>query len=133
MKKVLRSFLFILVLFILCFVGCAKTAQSDGKLNVKVVIDSEVVCEKQVDFLKGNNLVDLLKEDSEIKLSGTNSEYGFTITGVCGVEASSKGETYYWKILVDGGYSSVGISSIELVDGMEISLELVDWTLETWE
>ena len=136
MKNFLKRFLVILIaLFVVfSFSACEKKASGNGKFEVSVVDqNAEQLYKTTIKFKSGDSAVDLLKNHEAIKLNGETSEYGFYVTGVYGIEAYSVGETYYWKLLVDGEASSVGISSIELVDGMKLEFVLIDWTTESWE
>ena len=56
------------------------------------------------------------------------SEYGIYITTLCGKNASDVGKTYFWSLYVDDKVSEVGLSSVELKNGMKIKLVLTDWT-----
>lgn len=72
------------------------------------------------------SVLDALLADSEVELAGSESEYGYYITGVKGIEANGA-QNEYWQILVDGEPASVGISQIELTYGQVLTLELVQW------
>lgn len=137
MKKFLKRFLVVLIaLFaVIAFSACGgKQAEGSGKFEVIVVDEAEkTLLDKTISFASGDSLVELLKADKKVKLEGSTSEYGFYVEGVCGINATDKGETYYWKLLVNGEASMVGISSVELVDGMKITFVLTDWTTESWE
>ena len=70
-------------------------------------------------------MLDALLLNSEVE-QGSESEYGYYITGVKGIEANGA-QNEYWQILVDGEPASVGISQIELTYGQVLTLELVQW------
>ena len=136
MKKYFKRFLIILIAIFAVFSlsACGKKADSSGKFEIVVVNEKgSTILDKTISFEKGDNLVDLLKADRKVKLNGNVTEYGFYVTGVCDIEASTVGENYYWRLSVDDEISLVGISSVELRDGMKITFELIDWTTETWE
>lgn len=128
-----KRFLFLLVAFIALFtmfVGCkGPEAQGDGTITV-IVEDSDKteLFKGEIIFNKGDSLVDLLKSHEEIKLGGSDSEYGFFVESVCGKNASDAGETFFWNLKINGEDSMVGISSVVIEDKMEVKLSLVDWT-----
>ena len=136
MKKFLRRFLIVLIAFIAVFSlsACGKKAEGSGKFEVTIVDENEkTLVQKEISFKKGDDIVKLLQDDKKVKMTGSTSEYGFYVEGLAGINAAEKGETFYWKLLVNGEVSMVGISSIELEDGLVISFILTDWTTETWE
>ena len=129
-----KRFLFLLVVFfalITLFTGCKEPeASGDGTITV-IVVDSDKteLFEGELVFNEGDSLVDLLKNHEEIKLGGSDSEYGFYIESVCGKNASDAGATFYWNLKINGEDSMVGISSVVIEDEMEVKLSLVDWTV----
>ena len=136
MKKFLSRFLILAIAFIAIFSlsACGKKAEGSGRFEITVVDEAEkTLLQKNISFAKGDDIVKLLQDDKKVKMTGSVTEYGFYVEGLCGVTAGEKGETYYWKLLVDGEVSMVGISSVELRDGMKVSFVLVDWTTESWE
>ena len=106
-----------------------KLVFRDGKFSVEVIDETDkVLCNETIGFKEGDNIVDLLKANEKIKLDGTMSEYGIYITTLCGKNASDVGKTYFWSLYVDDKVSEVGLSSVELKNGMKIKLVLTDWT-----
>ena len=72
------------------------------------------------------NLVDTLINHPEIKLNGSDSDYGFFMTGVCGIEAN--GDLFqFWSLKVNGVDSMVGISEVEVKKADTISFVLTTW------
>lgn len=133
MKK--RFLFFVLaILSIFTLISCGDSnAKVDGNFTVEVVDENEKsLCNEKIGFKTGDNLVGLLKTNEKVKLTGDESEYGLYVTSICGKKATDAGETYYWSLYVDGEVSGVGISSVELKDGLKIKFVLVDWTKETW-
>ena len=127
-----KRFLFLLLAFLAIFTlaGCKNSnAKEDGKFSVEVIDETDkVLCNETIGFKEGDNIVDLLKANEKIKLDGTMSEYGIYITTLCGKNASDVGKTYFWSLYVDDNVSEVGLSSVELKNGMKIKLVLTDWT-----
>ena len=72
------------------------------------------------------SVLDALLADSEVELAGSESEWGYFITGVKGIEANGA-QNEYWQILIDGEAASVGISSIELTYGQVLTFKLDQW------
>ena len=82
---------------------------------------------KSINYLAyKESVLDALLADSEVELAGSNSEYGYFITGVKGIEANGA-QNEYWQILIDGEAASVGISSIELTYGQVLTFQLAQW------
>lgn len=127
-------FLVLAILSVFTLIGCGNSsAKVDGNFTIEVVDENEKeLCNETIGFKTGDNLVELLKANEKVKLEGDDSEYGLYVTSVCGKKATDAGETYYWSLYVDGEASMVGISSVELKDGLKIKFVLVDWTKETW-
>ncbi len=66
-----------------------------------------------------------LKEaiDSTVSLEGTESDYGFTVTAVNGVEADfTAGSNAYWAIYVNGEYGNYSIDAQPVADGDSFGL-----------
>ena len=127
-----RRFLFVLTLLValFMFVGCGNAkAKGDGEITL-VVIDEvgEELFNDELAYFTGDTLVDVFTKDEKVKMTGSTSEYGFFIEGVCGKKATDAGETYFWNLKVNGEVSLVGISSVVIEDGMKIELILTDWT-----
>ncbi|MDD3623203.1 MAG: DUF4430 domain-containing protein [Bacilli bacterium] len=72
------------------------------------------------------SVLDALLADNEVELAGSESEWGYFITGVKGIEANGA-QNEYWQILIDGEAASVGISSIELTYGQVLTFKLDQW------
>lgn len=66
-----------------------------------------------------------LKEaiESTVSLEGTESDYGFTVTAVNGVEADfTAGSNAYWAIYVNGEYGNYSIDAQPVADGDSFGL-----------
>ena len=129
MKK--RFLLLVVALFaLICFAGCGGTkAKGDGEITLVVVDEAgKELFNDELAYFTGDTLVDVFTKDEKVKMTGSTSEYGFFIEGVCGKKATDAGETYFWNLKVNGEVSLVGISSVVIEDGMKIELILTDWT-----
>jgi len=71
-------------------------------------------------------LLKLLQDHEEIKLKGEEGTYGFYIIELVEVSSNDYQNTY-WSIEVNGEYSLVGISDIELSDDDIIELSLIGY------
>ncbi len=90
-------------------------------------LEGNELLNKSINYLAyKESVLDALLADSEVELEGSESEYGYYITGVKGIEANGA-QNEYWQILIDGEPASVGISSIELTYGQVLTLELAQW------
>ncbi len=67
---------------------------------------------------------DYLKDaiDSTVELGGEESDYGFYITSVNGVEADYDADGAYWAIYVNDEYGSYGVDSQPVTDGDSFAL-----------
>ena len=90
-------------------------------------LEGNELLNKSINYLAyKESVLDALLADSEVELAGSNSEYGYFITGVKGIEANGA-QNEYWQILIDGEAASVGISSIELTYGQVLTFQLAQW------
>lgn len=60
--------------------------------------------------------------DATVELGGTESDYGFYITSVNGVEADYDADGAYWAIYVNDEYGSYGVDSQPVTDGDSFAL-----------
>lgn len=122
--------LFVVLLFgLFMFGGCKNNVPSEGEgvITVQVVdFAGKDLFNKEIKFGTSDTLVDLLKDNKKIKMTGETSEYGFYVISLCGVAASNEDQTY-WSLEVNDEYSMVGVSDIVLVDGDKISFLLIGW------
>ncbi|MCD8367444.1 MAG: DUF4430 domain-containing protein [Clostridiales bacterium] len=67
---------------------------------------------------------DYLKDaiDTTVELGGEESDYGFYITSVNGVEADYDADGAYWAIYVNDEYGSYGVDSQPVTDGDSFAL-----------
>ncbi|MGD9887092.1 MAG: DUF4430 domain-containing protein [Bacilli bacterium] len=123
MKKKFLLLVLLLTLPIVLF-GCDKGAESEGSINV-IVLNHEKQEEfnGNISYQKEDTLLGILQAHEIIALKGEVQSFGFYILEVCGINVNEY-TNVYWSILVNGEYSMVGISEIDLVDGMNISLSL---------
>ncbi|HPN60753.1 MAG TPA: DUF4430 domain-containing protein, partial [Bacilli bacterium] len=126
-KEIMKKLFLMLVLlltFTVTLFGCDRGADVEGTINVVVLdLEDEEIFKGSIDYQKDDTLLGILQKHETIALKGETSSYGFYITEVKGINASSFTKAY-WSILVNGEYSMVGISEIDLVDGMSITLAL---------
>ncbi|HPX83395.1 MAG TPA: DUF4430 domain-containing protein [Bacilli bacterium] len=90
-------------------------------------LEGNELLNKSINYLAyKESVLDALLADSEVELAGSDSEWGYFITGVKGIEANGA-QNEYWQILIDGEPASVGISSIELFFGQVLTFQLAQW------
>jgi hypothetical protein len=90
-------------------------------------LEGNELLNKSINYLAyKESVLDALLADSEVELAGSDSEWGYFITGVKGIEANGA-QNEYWQILIDGEAASVGISSIELFFGQVLTFQLAQW------
>ena len=129
MKKIFTIFTLFFVVLVGLFAlnGCKKEEVGAGVISVQVVdFEGKDLFNDQIEFSADDTLVDLLKNNEEILMTGETSEYGFYIVSMCGVSASNDNKTY-WSIEVNGEYSMVGVSDITLIDEDLITFSLIGW------
>lgn len=105
----------------------ATIVMPNPTFNVEVInVGGEVLFTGVITKSDEFDLVDALVAHSEIKLAGTTSEYGYYVTGVCGIEAN--GDLFqFWSLQVNYVDSMVGISEVEVNNGDTISFILTTW------
>ena len=64
-------------------------------------------------------LIDAMRECEEqgLTFGGYDSQYGFTVTTVCGEVADFNVDSSYWSFYVNGTYCNYGISEQPVADG----------------
>jgi len=119
------------VLVLLLFAcGEDTAAKYDGQVTIFIVSDEETL-EREINFKEGDNLVDLLIESFDLKENENYTIYYFNlleptkgsifITKIAFLEPTGSS---YISILVNGTPSMVGLSDIQLEDGLEITFIL---------
>lgn len=127
MKKILKPFLIVLAFAAMMFaiINLRKNTLPNevGVVTIEYVDITETISKsKDIKFNKESKLVDLLKDN----FNNVSFEYYETGPFLIGFEdyiTPSNFETYL-AIYVNNEYSMVGISSIELLDGMIISIRV---------
>jgi hypothetical protein len=123
MKKLFLVLILMFGVFVVLF-GCSKSADSDGSITVIVLDhDDNEEFNDEVSFKKEDTLLGVLQAHETISLKGEMQSYGYYILEVCGINVSDF-TNVYWSILVNGEYSLVGISEIDLVDKITVTLSL---------
>jgi len=126
MKKLL-----IILIILVALAGCTQVQQEPQittpqvDFTVQAVnLDGEIVFGQGVRALEGSMVFDALIED-EVPIEYEISTYGAFVTGV-GTLVPEAGE--YIGLYVNGEYASVGISELEVEDGMilEFRIETID-------
>lgn len=125
MKKSLLVKIILSICLIACFIGVVfyqkskqkPASKADGVVTIVVVNKSgEEVVNKNIEFVKGDNLVDLL--DKNFKIVTEDGMYGKIILSIEDIVTDF--ETSYLAIYVNDEYSQVGLSYIELKDKLVV-------------
>lgn len=120
MKKSL-FLLALIAMFLFVLSGCKKDQPSEEPVlagEVTIIVynnNSEEVFNRKLQFMSDDTLLELLQNNEDVALKGENSQFGFYITEMCGINANNYQNTY-WSIMVNGEYSLVGISDLGLKD-----------------
>lgn len=120
MKKRILNILLLLMIPILLLTGCNNKANNKdnnfvNKVKIVIVDDNKKeLFNKEVET-KNKYLIDVLKENEEIKLEYEDNKYGAYITSLMGIDqkTTDKG-MYYWGYYIDDEYAEVGISNCEI-------------------
>ena len=120
MKKRILNILLLLMIPILLLTGCNNKANNKdnnfvNKVTIVIVDDKKKeLFNKEVET-KNKYLIDVLKENEEIKLEYEDNKYGAYITSLMGIDqkTTDKG-MYYWGYYIDDEYAEVGISNCEI-------------------
>ena len=128
-QKILTIVLSIVASLILvcCIIigGRSFVSKYDGTVTVEVVaLDGTIIKEKDIKFIKGDTLVELLMDNFDNVVTTGEGEWQM-IQRIEAIENASDWSTYI-SIYVDDAESQVGIASIEFIDGTKISLKLID-------
>ena len=132
MKKILLYTLSTILSLVVLFIGIyilnnGIKSDSSGTITVTLVNEEDkVVSSKEIEFFEEDALLVLLEEnfdnvdfsDGYLKQIGELKEY------------SNETSLWYISILVNGTYSEVGLSLIEVEDGMVISFEMEEYKWE---
>ena len=103
----------------------ATTAHSAGTIVVEYVgVDNQVIKSKEIDYYEGDTLVKLVQENFEnVVIEGT------MVMGIEDYTTPSDWSTFI-GIRVNGEESMVGITEIQLQDGLVVSLVITEFIYE---
>ncbi|MGM9902487.1 hypothetical protein A5844_000050 [Enterococcus sp. 10A9_DIV0425] len=128
MKKTI-NYLILLTVSIILFAGCSnmekKTIEESHTISTEVQHtatitlqeDGKELVEKEVSFIKGQNLLTILQENFSVE-----EDQGF-ITSIEGHQQNKKAQRY-WMFSVDGKSAKVGAKEIILKDDQKIVFNL---------
>lgn len=139
MKKFLLFFNIELLVVLFLF-GCSKSNIYKSKMaewfndskNQSQILENDGVCDILFGLIDKNNnvvsndileitdgefLYDVLKRnDDKFKLQGSDSDYGFFMTGINDVVADYSKDGSYISLWINGNYAQYGISGLSLND-----------------
>ena len=99
-----------------------KDSVSDVLLGI-IDEDGNVVSNDVLDFSDGQSLYDVLEENSDkFTLAGSDSEYGFYLTGINNILTDYSKDGSYISIWINGEYAQYGVSGLLLHDNDVIAI-----------
>lgn len=95
----------------------APKAQEGRKAITITVVDNqgeETVYEWKTD---AEYLMEVVNEIDDLSMDGYESDYGFFIVAVNGLEAVYENDNAYWALYVNGDYGNYGMDTQPVTDG----------------
>lgn len=125
MKRILNIFIISITFFNLyTFIGCNKKVDN---ITLSVINGETIFYITNISSSKSNVydlLVEIDKNYENFYFEGNNSEYGFYITSICGIEETiSDNKMQFWAFYIDGDYARTGISSQKLYNNINIEFK----------
>lgn len=121
-KKALLAVLLCVILTAVSVAGLAGCKNDTNETGFKLVIVHKDGTEKTLDLKSSKTtLADALLEKKLVE--GDDSEYGLYIKTVDGETLDYNADGYYWSLLVNGEYSMVGVSSVNIEEGAVYTLK----------
>ncbi len=104
--------------------SAAQAEGSDAEAETKHITLTVTYEDGSSDSYEIDTEADYLKDaiDTTVELGGEESDYGFYITSVNGVEADYDADGAYWAIYVNDEYGSYGVDSQPVTDGDSFAL-----------
>lgn len=127
-KRLLLTLALVFSVFVL--IGCTPdvVSDADGVVTIKVInYEEELVFDKEVEFLVGDTLKELLQNHKELTVEGSTSEYGFFISSIMGIKDTDY-EEVFWSFQVNGVDSLVGVSGTALKDKDVYTFSLISYS-----
>ena len=122
LSVVLSVILVVVMLTAIYFITKEFTPDYDGTITVEVIgLNNEVVKSKEIEFNKGDKLVDLVAENFD-NFIVENSEYGAYIVNIENI-IKAEDSYVYVAIYVNGEYASSGLDTLEFNDGDKITFK----------
>lgn len=121
-SSIILSIVAILILVIaFSLLGKEKRAKEQGEIKIEVIaLDYSLIKAKTISFDKDDTLRSLI-QDNFMRVVFEETEFGPFLKSIEGYRTPSDFSTYI-AIYINGEYSTVGIGSVELKDGMQILL-----------
>ena len=125
LKLILTVAAIVVLIASIIIIRNATTANSAGTIVVEYVgVDNQVIKSKEIDYYEGDALVKLVQENFEnVVIEGT------MIMGIEDYTTPSDWSTFI-SIRVNGEESMVGITEIQLQDGLVVSLVITEFIYE---
>ncbi len=118
-KQILAAVAVVLVAVMMFFVYQSFSDKAvDGTKNVVIeVVDSKQETQSYSVTTNGEYLIDAMNDAEGLTFSGSESEYGFTISEINGEAADFNIDSSYWAFYVNDEYCNYGISQQVINDG----------------
>lgn len=117
MKNKLLNILFVFLVSTLLLTGCENKDDISPKNTIELIIVDENSAELYSKKLETNKkyLIDVLKDEDEIKVKYEDGDYGAYITSLAGKEQKNeKNGIYYWSYYINDEYAEFGISNCKV-------------------
>ena len=128
-KYILISLFIILSVFLTSCIYITNETTSNGKINLYVTIENNVVVfDQEVEFYKGEYLIDVLNRHLDVELGSGSTEGMIMAINGC---VAPKDFSYYYKLILNCEYASYGACDQILNDGDSIMIlysELSDYS-----
>ncbi len=118
-KQILAAVAVVLVAVMMFFVYQSFSDKAvDGTKNVVIeVVDSKQETQSYSVTTDGEYLIDAMNDAEGLTFSGSESEYGFTVSEINGEVADFNVDSSYWAFYVNDEYCNYGVSEQVINDG----------------
>ncbi len=118
-KQILSAVAVLLVAVLMLFVYQSFSEKAtDGVKNIVIeVVNSKEETQTYSVSTEGEYLIDAMNDAEGLTFSGSESQYGFTVTEINGEVADFNVDSSYWAFYVNDEYCNSGVSQQVINDG----------------
>lgn len=98
-----------------------KASEGAKEISVLVTDDQKQTVNYEV-HTDAAYLRQALEEIEELRIEGTESDYGFVVQSINGVQADFEKDGAYWAFYVDGEYCNYGVDEQPVEDGQSYEI-----------